>query len=175
MSEAAAISQPLHLLEDHLIALMDTAELCEQVAPDKMAELQAEIAKYIDLGMVKRDRIASFLGHCEAQAAAAMMEINRLKARKDMFTKTAERLEGYVVRVMEERGVTKLEGNTSTLALRKCPDAVEITDQEKIPEVFVVTKVERTPDKAAIKTAIKAGQTVPGADLRIGKNSLQVR
>lgn len=52
----------------------------------------------------------------------------------------------------------------------KKSDAVEITDLSAVPEIYINVKTERNPDKMAIKKAIKSGEKVPGAELKINMN-----
>lgn len=94
-----------------------------------------------------------------------------------------------------------LAGRTATLSIRACPPSVEIRNEEFVPSQYKmltvtvplaqweraigrmdaddatellrsVTRMEISIDKRAIKAAIDAGETVPGADLAIGKYTL---
>jgi hypothetical protein len=132
----AAAALTLYDVETNLAALVDTADL---VPADQeqafVAELEAALLSAAD----KRDRVAQFLAHLEAQAALAESEIKRLRERKAVIQAAQERLEGYVVKIIEALGpdkkgkYRKLEGNTATLSLRACPASVEIADESQIP------------------------------------------
>ena len=52
----------------------------------------------------------------------------------------------------------------SKISYRKS-DSVDVTNFEELPEEFIKTKIEKTPDKVAIKNAIKDGNKVNGAKL----------
>jgi hypothetical protein len=53
-------------------------------------------------------------------------------------------------------------------------ESVEITNEEVLADKFLVTKTVTTPDKKAIKEAIKLGEVVEGATISYNKN-LQIK
>ena len=53
-------------------------------------------------------------------------------------------------------------------------ESVEITNESQLSDKFLVTKTVVTPDKKAIKDAIKAGEFVEGATISYNKN-LQIK
>ena len=101
-------------------ALADSVETAEPEQEQQFLEnfRQAHMA-----AKEKRDRVASFLAYCEAMAEMASKEIVRLQKRRDFFTRTVERVEGYVELILRNLGKDpkgkwlKLEGNTSSLSL----------------------------------------------------------
>lgn len=179
---AAAPLASLYYIEDGLLALLECADT---VAPEQEQEYVADLAQAIGNAREKRDAVAQFLAHCEAQAEFAAAEIKRLQERKAGFENAAERLKGYVVRVMEMSGQKKLEGNNATLSLRKCPPSVEVLDEGSVPPQYKVATLKMPGDlvdtvldalnidspvtlnwacdKRAIKTALEAGTAVDGA------------
>ena len=136
-SPPAALS--LYDTEAYIAALADTAEL---VPPEMEAEFLAEFRAGLVAAADKRDRVAHFLTHLEAQAALAAAEIKRLQERKAFFERAAERLEQYVLQVIEGLGLDgkgkakKLEGNTTTMSSRACPASVNVTDEALVPAIF---------------------------------------
>jgi len=188
----------LYELEESLAALLDTEAL---VTPEQEKEFQAQLAHTMTAAVAKRDRVAEFIRHCEAQAAMARNERQRLTEREHFFLRAAERMRLYVQRILEGLGKAKpkLEGKTSTFSLRACPASVEIVDEAAVPakyKTLTITvpadvwnrmyadtprwfleaiRVECTVSKTAVKKAIDAGETVPGADLSLGRNTLVVK
>lgn len=171
----------LYTIEENLLALLDTAEMVE--GEDERLEILNEIARADAQAIEKRDGLIRFLRHLDLQQAAIATEIARLRSLMDSYAKGQERVEKYVVSVIErfapepKRGPKKLEGTIGVLSLRKNPDSVSITDEAAIPERFMVTPTPPPahPDKAAIKGAIKAGEEVPGADIVFGSNRLELK
>jgi len=106
-------------------------------------DLLREIAEKSEQAIQKRDNLIRFLRHLDIQIEAVDREIERLKSLKQTWLTGKERVEQYVVRVIEEcvekpkRGQSKLEGTVGVLTLRKAPDRVEITDVTELPASYV--------------------------------------
>ena len=131
--------QPLYVVEKHLAALIETAEL---VPPEQEQEFRQEFEAALTTAVEKRDRVGEFMAHLEQQAEFAKREIDRLRVRKALCERTLERLEQYVVETIERMGIDekgkyrKLEGKTTTFSLRVCPPSVEVTEEAAIPAEY---------------------------------------
>jgi hypothetical protein len=169
----------LYELEGNLVALLDSEDMVDD---DHRMEFLNDLAKTDQQAIEKRNQVVRFIKHLDLQQAAIATEIARLRALMDSYAKGQERVERYVVSVIErfapepKRGAKRIEGTIGILSLWKNPDSVEILDEKLIPERFMVTPPAPAarPDKAAIKAALKAGDEVEGADLRFGSNSLRI-
>lgn len=140
---AAALT--LYNLADTLPALLDTLDMVEEGTPERQ-ELETQIQVYMQALPAKVDDTCRMLAHFEAQQDMAAKEIKRLQERKKAFERAQERLEGYVVRVLEflpppKKGQPKLEGATNTLTLRPS-DAVKIIDEPSVPAEFKTACIE---------------------------------
>lgn len=103
----------------------------------------------------------------EAFVPAIDNEIKRLTALKKQRQTKADGLRDYIKMNMEAAGITKIEADLFKLSIAKNPPAVDVFEQDLIPESFM-TKPEPqrpVPDKKAITDALKAGDEVPGARL----------
>jgi len=69
--------------------------------------------------------------------------------------------------------VEKIETPLIKLSFRNS-ESVEITNEQQLDAKFIVTKTVSTPDKKAIKDAIKSGVFVEGATISYNKN-LQIK
>ncbi len=77
---------------------------------------------------------------------------------------TAESIKNWLIARMQEKGESKFETKRIRATLRiTTANKTVITDGSLIPQEYLRTKIE--PDTTAIKAAIKAGETVPGAQL----------
>jgi hypothetical protein len=129
----------LYALEEQLTILADTAEL---VPPEQEQEFLDEFRAALTAAVDKRDRVGQFLAHLEHQAAFAKAEIARLQERKAWFERAIERMEGYVINVIESLGrdakgkYPKLEGRTVTFGIKDCPPSVEIQDEAAVPSDY---------------------------------------
>ncbi len=154
----------LYEVLDDLVALQDTIDMCE--TPEQRAECEAALQRAIDAQIRKVDNFNRFLSHLESQVDLAEKEIKRLKAREAVFANLQERLEKYAIFVMQQRGLRKLDGDTSSLTLRVNAPGVDIDDEAAVPGQFKTIRQEVAIDRRGIKKAIDAGEEVPGAHLR---------
>lgn len=67
----------------------------------------------------------------------------------------------------------KIPHSLATITLRDGSQSVVIDDEKKIPTQLCRTTV--TPDKAAIKKLLTAGETIDGAVLHTGPQSISIR
>lgn len=193
----------LYEVEENLACMAETADL---VPPEQEREFAAAFQTMLLAAADKRDHVCHFLAHLEQQCDFADLEITRLRERKTAMHRIHERIEGYVIHVIEGLGTDtkgryrKLEGNCSTLSIRKCPPSVNVLDETAVPCEYKTTSVtlpstlwieildcleletraraadakkSETVDKKAIKAQIDRGLPVSGTDLLVGKNSLQ--
>ncbi len=107
-----------------------------------------------------------------------------LKAKEEQFaTRRAaiqariERRTALMERAMMETEQTTLRLPTATLTLAKRAPGLVIASESDIPARFWVAQPRPAPklDKAALKEALKANETIPGATLDNGSVSLSVR
>ena len=135
----AITAESLYVIEDHLAAMIETAEL---VSSEQEREFREEFQAALTAAVDKRDRVGQFLAHLEQQIEFAKFEIDRLRQRKANFERALERLENYVIETIENLGTDvkgryrKLEGKTTTFSLRACPPSVEVTDESAIPAKY---------------------------------------
>jgi len=106
-------------------------------------------------------------------AEAADTRASDIAARRDRYRRRAEALRGAAFAALDALGIKKLELPDLTASVRAGQPVVVITDETALPEAFIRTK--RDPDKALINAALKAGNTVPGAELSNSTPSLAVR
>ena len=113
-------------------------------------------------------------------------EIKRLTAEKKARERKKEwlknRVDTFVTRQFtDENGNVdvdglhkyKLELPHSKISYRKS-DSVEVTDLETLPEEYIKTKIEKNPDKVAIKNAIKGGKEIKGAKI-VANYNIQIK
>jgi len=76
---------------------------------------------------------------------------------------------------MEASGIKKIECPLFSISLAKGQEVVSITDENLLPDEYVRVKTEISPNKIALKNALKDGKEVPGAELVTGKTSLRIK
>ena len=122
------------------------------------------------------DVIAGFIRNArrdEAMAEGLGELIKDEQDRKSRIGARADKRRRIALSLMNAIEMIKLEVPDFTASVRRVPPKVEITDEASVPDAFV--KITRTPDKTAIKEALGRGDTIPGACLGNGSETLTVR
>jgi hypothetical protein len=146
-TSGAALAAPAHApspmtlwdIEDDLQALLNSVDTA---SPEQERELQAAIADAMRTAVAKRERVYRWIAHCRAMEAAAKAEIERLRQRMAAFERARERVEEYVVEIIDaigpdEKGkYPKLQAETATFSVARNPGHVEITDENLVPDAF---------------------------------------
>lgn len=147
----------------------------DAVAP-QMTDIQAYIAELMQSRADKVDAIGQFIKLSTGKAEALEEEGKRLIANAKAMKIQVERLRDYCADFMQANNFQKVKGNLYTLSLRKSEsvfvDAMDTLETAR-PDL-VKTEIRKSPDKVAIKNAIKNGEAVPGCEL-VTRESLQVR
>ena len=110
------------------------------------------------------------LGH---EVNAVNEEIKRLTELKKRNEKAIERMETAISNAMQLYGIEKVDSSFLKLSFRKS-ESVEIVNEEQLAAKFTTTKTTTTPNKVAIKEALKRGEVVYGALLSTNFN-LQIK
>ena len=98
-------------------------------------------------------------------------EIKRLQALKKARTSAIDKLKDNISEAMQLFGITEVKAPTFKMCFRK---SESIECDEVVSEEYCNIKTTITPDKVAIKQAIKEGKEVLGARLIINQN-LQIK
>jgi len=153
-------------LQDLLAAYPELAE-DEQLRADTIegeTEAQAVLSRIISQAL-----------DAEAMAAAVQSRIDALKARQAASQRRREAMRRFAQRLMLAGGLKSVRLPEATLSISRGRDSIEITDEDALPSWAWSVDVVRKPSKTAIKEAIDAGVTVPGAQVRTGEQTLAVR
>lgn len=119
------------------------------------------------------DMLLSRLLETDALADAVKAQEAALKARRSRLEDRGRAIRQSLGALLDAADVRKLErplGTVSRLAGRM---SVVILDEAAIPTQLC--KVVTSPDKGAIKAQLEAGETVPGAALERGADTVSVR
>lgn len=114
----------------------------------------------------KMENIALYIKNLESDAEAIKAEEANLKDRRTRIENKAKRLKDLMIKSMTEHNEPELSSARYSAKIKKT-EATDIVDLNLIPEEYITIKTERQPDKTAIKKAIKAGEEVAGATIKI--------
>ena len=109
----------------------------------------------------------------DADCDAIDLEVKRLNALKKVRSNAVERLKANISSAMLLFEVEEIKTPLIKLNFRNS-ESVEITNEEVLADKFLVVKTTTSPDKKAIKDAIKNGEVVEGAVISYNKN-LQIK
>ncbi|MGI3168417.1 siphovirus Gp157 family protein [Pseudooceanicola sp. C21-150M6] len=102
----------------------------------------------------------------KVQAADISERARRIAARSDAQKRA-------ILSILRATGEKKLERPLATVSRRAGGVSLKITDEAAIPSQLTVTTT--SPDKAAIKKALQAGEAIPGAELVTGDETISLR
>ena len=147
-------------------------QLAEQLI-ENGGELTPELTEALAINQANLETKSTNYGlvikQWSAEAEIIFAEINRLTNLRHQRLKAIERLENNISQAMQLYNVEKIETPILKISFRKS-ESVEINNMAQIDAKFLNEKVTVTPDKKAIKDAIKAGETVEGATIIINQN-----
>lgn len=147
---------------------MEVAAMLEQAETPEEVEAIQNTLEMLDLSIEEKiENTAKYMVNVEADIQGLKTEIDRLTKIKKAKENAVERLKNNVEYAMKQKGIEKLEVGTFKAGYRKS-ESVEIINLDVIPADF--TKVEIKADKTAIKKAIKAGEVVEGAEIKVNQN-----
>ena len=139
-------------------------DLPDEVIQDTLESLSGDLE-------LKASNVALFARNLAATAEAIKQAEAGMAARRIAIENRVKRLKDYLLNCMELAGVRKIEGPYLRLAIRDNPAGVDVLDAAQVPFEYMrwPEPPPPTPDKVAIKNAIRAGVDVPGAKLSYSK------
>lgn len=139
---------------------MDTGEITDM---DKLSELQIERE-------TKLENIALWIKNLKAEEAALKAEKDAFAEREKQTKAKREKLSEWLTEALNGE---KMSTNKVAISFRKS-ESVKITDIDAIPMDYIVETITESPDKTAIKAALKNGLDVPGCELEL-KNNISIK
>ena len=140
-----------------------------EITPEQETALQINRADLETKGI----NYAYVIKQLDADCEAIDLEVKRLNALKKVRSNAVERLKYNITSAMLLFEIEEIKTPLIKLNFRNS-ESVEITNEEVLADKFLVTKTVTTPDKKAIKEAIKLGEVVEGAIISYNKN-LQIK
>jgi hypothetical protein len=119
------------------------------------------------------DRLLTDMREAEALAAATKAIADDYAARAKRIGARPTAIKGTLLTLLDAIGEKKLERPAGTISRRAGSVSVQITNADDVPRQLC--RVTYLPDKAAIKAQLEAGETVPGAELVRGDDTVTVR
>ena len=118
----------------------------------------------------KIENIALWIKNLTADAAAIKAEAQNLTKRQKAAENKAQRLKDYLAMNLAGQ---KFKTPKVSISYRTV-EAVEITNEDALPEEFMTVKTIWAPNKVYIRDELKAGGEVEGAEL-VKRTSIQIK
>lgn len=149
---AAEFRQQLAALADLDMPPEAVADTVEGMSGELEQKLRAVIAYSLEL---------------DIQAAGAAEAAKRMADRAKSLQGRVDWLRSYALQAMQGTGIAEVATDEFAAKVAKKPASVNITDAALIPAAFMRTPEPppAAPDKKAIADVLKAGVSVPGAEL----------
>lgn len=109
----------------------------------------------------------------KAHEAAAKAVADDYTTRARRMVDKQKALAKAMGQLLDAIGERKVAHPLGTVSRKDGALSVEITDEASVPTQL--SKITKTPDKTAIRAALEAGETIPGAELRRGEPGIIVR
>lgn len=144
-------------------ALADT-DLDDQTIADTLDGLSGDLE-------VKATNVAMFARNLESTAEAIKEAESDMASRRKALESRADGLRRYLLTCMQRTGIREISCPQFKLSIKANPPAVDVFDAAQIPAEFMrqPEPPPPSPDKTAIKAALKAGASVPGARMTQGE------
>lgn len=149
--------------------LIESGAIPEEAIKDTLEGLDLQIN-------AKIEGIALVIKNALAEEKAIADEIKALQERKKTKTATVDKLKMYLLQQLTAMGKTKIETARATISIAKNPPSLKIADESKFKEWALknskdslLTFKEPELNKAAIKSALQAGEEVLGAEIVQGE------
>lgn len=149
-------------MSDNIRAMVGDDEDCFLDTLDGETDAMDVLGKLIQ----ERQEIQANEVAVKALAKTYQERAARLNAKADAISQTIGHL-------LDAIGSKKVAHPLATVSRTKARQSVLVTNPEEIPTQL--TKVKRSPDLAAIKKQLEAGEFVPGAEIKLGNPGVTVR
>lgn len=157
----------LEIIERGFIVDEETGEII-----DAHEEVSAKLEELEFDRTAKIENIALYIKNMESLVVSLKAEEKALADRRRAREKRIESLKNYLTSSMVAANENGIETSKVCISFRKSESVV--VNEEILDRKYFNEKVSYTPDKTAIKRALKDGATIDGAYIET-KQNLQIR
>lgn len=157
----------LYEIANDYARLMDADFDADEIA-DTLEGMEGELTDKIEqlLAIVKNE---------SGYAERLKEEAKSLNERAAVIQNKIENILAYIASSLEMAGKKKIRAGLHQVTVRAPSESVDITDSSALPPEYVEYETVIKADKLAIKHQLKAGNSIPGAQLKFGKPSLIIK
>ena len=141
-------------------------ELLQETGGELSETLETFLAE-IETGLTtKTDGYYSMMDHLNATAERYRKRSEAYRAAAKSAENVVERMKDRIHTAMKLMGVQEIEGKSIRFKIQNSPASLKIAEGAVLPAEMTIVTV--TPDSSRIKSALKAGETIPGCSLEQG-------
>ena len=172
--DGVRVMTTLYKLTDELTAAQ--RELTEMLGNEVISEAEYDdsLAALLDQHKVKTVGVIAHIKNLAAETAMYKTEIAALTKRLKSASKRSEFYNGYLLGQMVKAGQNEAGEGVHTAKIKRGSKRCEIIDSDSIPSTYLELVTTKKIDKRAITQAIKAGETIEGAALVAGPDTLKI-
>ena len=126
-----------------------------------------------DAAVDKIEKLVRVMRNNEGDINSIKLEEERLKKKRQSLENYNKFFKQYIEDTMRLMEKTRLKAGFFNLAIQNNPPSVEVFDEALLPERFLIEQPPKI-DRAGIAELLKAGEEVPGAELKQTKG-LRIR
>ena len=157
----------IEIIERGFVVDEDTGEII-----DSAEEVNAKLEELEFDRTAKIENIALYIKNMESLVVSLKAEEKALADRRRAREKRIENLKNYLTSSMVAANENGIETSKVCISFRKSESVV--VNEEILDRKYFNEKVSYTPDKTAIKKALKDGATIDGAYIET-KQNLQIK
>jgi len=148
------LSEEIQQLETALALLLEDDSLTDEERETKLEQAFSQWLASGESFKTKAEQVAGFIRHQEALSEARKAEARRIRTLAEQAENSATRLRHYLTNQMLRSEVSRIDGVTVKIGLRKKPPRVLLNvDPSELPPEYV--KVTYEPKLTKIKELLK--------------------
>lgn len=160
-------------LTHEISAVIDLKRMIAETCQEEDAELVRDMIEGSTNFLEVMEALYATLAEAETMVTAQKARESELRDRRLRHEEKVATIRALLGQAMQMTGERKVVLTEATLSLSPSRPSVVVTDIDSLPEAF--TRIKREADKTAIKAALDGGESVPGAMLSNGGETLTVR
>lgn len=160
-ADAASVKAHIAALLNEFPELQEDEQLC-------IDTLEGETDLHIIIKRCLEQRIDA-----DTMSNAIKERQSDLGERRKRFDRKSDAMKKLIRDLMETAHLDKLQLTEATLSITKPRESVDVIDLDALPQGYF--KLTKSADKTAIKASLMAGETIPGAEMKLGEPSLMIR
>ena len=153
----------LYEIANEYAKLMDS-DLEPEMIADTIEGMEGEFTDKIE-------QLLSVIKNESGYAERLKEEAKSLNERAAVIQNKIDSIKSYIASSLEMVGKKKIRAGIHQVTIRKPSETVEIIDSSALPPEYVEFETTIKADKLAIKHQLKAGINIPGAQLKVGKQT----